>query len=198
MKRREIGGTGLIIAAALCAWAYQAIYGAYRAAARWRLLLYIGSPADSIASWFLVMAILTGAVGLLLLLPALIGRIPKRVPRRTVGWTLGVAAAAAVPYFGLMLLFAGLGAFGTGDTMKIVAADGTSVLVTQDGFDGDGVVLYTQHDEYHYKRVRDAPEISGWPRLKDQECRLESAGGGELQLTCGEQTVMVVPEEAGE
>lgn len=106
-----------------------------------------------------------------------------------------MAAAAAVPYFGLMFLFAALGAFGIGDTTKIVAADGTSVLVSQDGFDGDSVVIYAEHDEYHYKRVRDAPEISGWPRVKDQGCRLDTADDA-LQLICGEKAVAVEQAEA--
>jgi hypothetical protein len=83
-----------------------------------------------------------------------------------------------------MFLFAALDAFGIGDTVKIGAADGTSVLVSQDGFDGDIVTIYTQHDALHYKRVQDAPEISTWPRVKDQDCQLESTGG-ELQLICG-------------
>ncbi|MGX9901663.1 hypothetical protein ACW0JT_20495 [Arthrobacter sp. SA17] len=159
------------------------------------LLLYIGIPGDSVASWFLVVALLSGAVGLSLLLTGLIGRIPKKIPRRTASWIAGMAPAAAVPYVGLMFVFAALGASGIGDTVKIVAADGTSVLVSQDGFDGDSVDIYTEHDELHYKRVRNAPEISGWPRVKDQNCRLDTSGG-ELQLLCGDQTLVVVPEEA--
>jgi hypothetical protein len=93
-----------------------------------------------------------------------------------------------------MFLFAALGAFGIGDAVKITAADGQSVLVTQDGFDGDTVDIYTQHDELHYKRVRSAPEISGWPRVKDQNCRLDSAGD-ELRLICGEKRLVVEEEE---
>lgn len=195
MKRREIWGIALIAAAALCAWADHVIYEAYRAAARDDLLLYIGMPADSISSWFRIVALLSGAVGLLLLLPALIGRISRKVPRRIVGWTTGLAAVAALPYFGLMFVFATLGAFGIGDTTKIVAADGTSVLVSQDGFDGDSVVIYAEHDEHHYKRVRDAPEVSGLPRVKDQNCRLDSAGH-EPHLICRDKRLVVVPEEA--
>ncbi|WP_455834090.1 hypothetical protein [Pseudarthrobacter siccitolerans] len=163
---------------------------AYRAAAREDLLLHIGVPADSIAFRFLVVALLAGTVGLWLL----IRRIPKKALHHIIGWSTVAAAAAAVPAYGLMLLFAAFGSFGVGETVKIVAADGTSVLVTQDGFDGDTVVIYTQHDEFHYRFARDAPEISGWPRVKDQNCRLDTAGG--LQLICGEKTVMVVPEEA--
>jgi hypothetical protein len=194
MKHSEAWGTALILLAAPCAWAYQAINEADWAGAREGMLLYIGIPADSIANWFLIAALLSGAVGLLLLVPALIGRIHRKVPRRIVGWTTGVAAVAAVPYFGLMFLFAALGAFGIGDAVKITAADGQSVLVTQDGFDGDTVDIYTQHDELHYKRVRSAPEISGWPRVKDQNCRLDSAGD-ELRLICGEKRLVVEEEE---
>jgi hypothetical protein len=192
LKRREIWGTALLVAAALSAWADHAIYEAYRAAAREDLLLYIGMPADSISSWFRIAALLSGGAGLSLLLPTLISRVPRKVPRRTAGWITGVTAAAAVPFFGLMFLFAALGAFGIGDTVKIVAADGTAVLVSQDGFDGDIVTVYTQHDALHYKRVLDTPEISTWPRVKDQSCRLDSAGG--LTLTCGTKTVVVDQE----
>lgn len=157
MRRREVQGTALIIVAALCTWAGHAIYAAYRAAAREGLLLYVAIPADSIASWLRIAALLAGAAGLSLLLPALIRRISKKVLRRIAGWTTGAAAAAAVPYLGLMFVFAVLGAFGIGDTVKITAAAGQSVLVTQDGSEGDSVDIYMQHDEYHYKRVRDAP-----------------------------------------
>jgi hypothetical protein len=70
------------------------------------------------------------------------------------------------------------------------------VLITQDGFDGDTVVIYTEHDEYHHRRVRDTPEISTWPRVKDQNCRLDSEGG-KMQLSCGDKTLTVVPGDAG-
>lgn len=70
------------------------------------------------------------------------------------------AAVATLPFVGIMFLFAYFGAFGLGDTVKVIAADGQSVLITQDGFDGDSVEIYTEHDEHHYKPVRSAPEIS--------------------------------------
>lgn len=196
MKRREIWGTALIGVAAPCAWANHTISEAYWAAEREGLLLYMAIPADSIASWFMIVAILAGAAGVLLVLTALVSRIPRTVPRRIIGWSTGVAAAAAVPYFGLVFLFAALGAYGINETVKVTATDGQSVLVTQDGFDGDTVHIYTEHDELHYKRVRNAPELSGWPRVKDQNCRLEAAAGEELRLKCGDKTLMVVPEEA--
>lgn len=194
--RREIWGTVLIITAALCASAAQVIMDAFRAAAQKDLLLYIGVPASSIAYRFLVVALVSGAVGLWLLIPPLIRRIPRKSLRHIIGWSTAAAVAAAVPAFVLMLLFGAFGSFGVGDTVKVKAADGTSVLVSQDGFDGDSVVIYTQHDEFHYKRVRDAPEIAGWPRVKDRNCSLDSAGH-ELHLICGDKSLAVVPEEAG-
>lgn len=190
MNRREIWGSAFLAVAALAAWADRAIDEAYGAAARENLLLYAGTPADSIAAWFLIVALLSGAIGLALLLPALISRLPRKLVRRIIGWTTAVAAAAAVPYVGVVYVFAYLGAVGIGDTVKVVAADGQSVLVTQDGFDGDSVDIYSPHDRLHYKWARSAPEISGWPRVKDRDCHLNT-GGGELLLTCGATTLVV-------
>ncbi|MFF1253534.1 hypothetical protein ACFVYC_13675 [Pseudarthrobacter sp. NPDC058329] len=194
MKRREIWGSALIVAASLCAWADTAINEAFWAAARQGLLLYAGIPGDAIAAWFRIAALFLAASGLLLLLPALIGRVPRNVPRRVIGWTTTVVAAAASPFIGIILLFTLLSAFGIGDTAKITAADGQSVLITQDGFDGDIVEIYTEHDGLHYKQVRRASEISTWPRVKDQNCRLNTADN-KLQLLCGDKTVAVEPND---
>lgn len=183
-------GAALIAVAALAAWAFHALNEAYWAAARERTLLYAGIPAGSIASWFLMAALLSGAAGLVLLLPALIARVPRKVARRVTGWAAALAALAALPFAGVILVVAYLGAFGAGDTVKVVAADGQAVLVTQDGFDGDSVDIYRMQDEFHYKWARSAPEIAGWPRVKDQDCHLDTADG-ELLLTCG-PTVLVV------
>lgn len=101
-----------------------------------------------------------------------------------------MAAAAASPFICIILLFTLLSAFGIGDTVKVTAADGQSVLITQDGFDGDIVEIYTEHDELQYKRVRNATEISTWPRVKDQNCRLDTADN-KLQLLCGYAAVAV-------
>lgn len=144
----------------------------------------------------LVEALLSGAAGLSVLLPAIIRRIPKKVVRRTVGWTTGVAAAVAVPFFCLMFFFAALSAFGINDTVKIVAADGQSVLITQDGFDGDIINVYTEHHAFRYKLVRNNPEIPTWPRVKDQNCQLDTADS-KLQLLCGDKTVTVEQDDPG-
>ena len=76
MRRREIWGAALLTVAALAAWADHAIDAAYWAAAREDLLLYAGIPGDSIASWLRIIALLSGAVGLFLMLPAL--KPPRR------------------------------------------------------------------------------------------------------------------------
>lgn len=196
MKRREIWGSALIVAASLCAWADTVINEAFWAAGRQGLLLYVGIPGDSIAAWFRIVALFLAATGLLFLLPVLIGRVPRKVTRRVIGWTTTVAAAAGSPFIGIIFLFTLLSACGIGDTVKVTAADGQSVLITQDGFDGDLVEIYTEHDRLHYKRVRGALEISRWPRVKDQNCRLDTADN-KLQLLCGDKTVAVEQDDPG-
>ncbi|WP_426767027.1 hypothetical protein ACP3TD_09575 [Pseudarthrobacter sp. 1G09] len=94
-----------------------------------------------------------------------------------------------------MFLFAAFGAFGVSDTMKITAVDGQSVLVTQDGFDGEAVDIYTEYDAYHYQWVRSVPELSGGPRVKDLDCQLGSTDGV-LRLTCGNTALVVDLEDA--
>ena len=183
----------LAVSAALAAWIYWVVDEAFWSARREHLLLYAGFPTDSVASWFLVLTFLAGAAALLLLVPALIGRIQRKAPRRVIGWAAAVMAAAAAPYLGAVFVVACIGSAGIGDTVKVVGADGQSVLITQDGFDGDAVDIYTERDALHYKRVRDAAELSGWPRVKDRNCRLDTVHDG-LQLTCGDKVLMVEPE----
>lgn len=100
MSRREICGAVLIAVAVLAGWADAEVDTADRAAPAQDLLLYVGVPGTSIAYWLLMVAFLTGAAGLLLVIPALIRRIPQKIRRRTVGWTTTLAAAAAAPHFG--------------------------------------------------------------------------------------------------
>lgn len=104
---------------------------------------------------------------MVLFVPALIRRIRRKWIRRTVGWTSALASAAATPFVGLLFFFAVLVAAGSGDYVKVVALDGQSVLITQDDFDGDVVNIFTEHDDFTYKFGREAPELTGWPRVKD-------------------------------
>jgi hypothetical protein len=189
MRRREIWGAALIAVAALAGFGSHGANEVVREAAGRHLVIYIGVPGSSIVYPLLVLVFLAGAAGTLLLAPSLISRIPRDWVRRTVGWTLALAAAAAAPFLGLTFFFAVLLAAGSGDYVKVVAPDGRSVLVTQDDFDGDMVDIYTERDELHYKRFRSAPEIAGWPRVRDQDCRLETANG--LHLVCGATTLEI-------
>jgi hypothetical protein len=45
-----------------------------------------------------------------------------------------------------------------------------------------------------YKWARTAPELSGWPRVIDQECQLDAAEAG-LRLVCGDKTVEIDVQE---
>lgn len=190
VNRRVIWGAGFLAFAAFAMWANHATKEADLAASRDGLLLYAGIPGHSIAAWFLIVALLGGTAGPVLLIPALIAKIPRKLPRRIIGWTSLVAAAAAVPYVGILSILAYTGVYGMGDSLRIVAPDGQSVIVTQDDFDGDSVDIYIPNDDFHYKWVRSAPEISGWPRVEDQDCHLDSADGV-LRLTCGSKTVVI-------
>ncbi|ACL40083.1 hypothetical protein Achl_2115 [Pseudarthrobacter chlorophenolicus A6] len=190
MKRREVWGVALLLAAAVITGGGLWLHAADGAAAGQGLLLYIGVRASNVVYGLMIVASLVAAAGLILVVPSLIGRIPRKVLRRTVGWTTGLAAAAALPFLGIVLIFAILGAVGIGDDVKVAAADGQSVLLVQDGFDGDAVDIYTPHDSLHYKWSRRADELGGWPRVKDQDCQLHSDATG-LHLTCGAQTVTI-------
>jgi hypothetical protein len=117
------------------------------------------------------------------------------MPRHIVGWIAAAASAAALLPDGALLLFAVVGSFGPLNIVKLAAEDGTAVLVAQGGFDGDTVAIYTERDEYHYRYSRDASEISGWPRVKDRDCRWVGAGP-ELRLLCGGKALMVYPDPA--
>jgi hypothetical protein len=64
VNRREIWLAASLAVAALAGCANRAIDEAYWAAAREDLLLYIGIPGDSIAAWFLIGGLLSGAVAL--------------------------------------------------------------------------------------------------------------------------------------
>lgn len=195
MKRREFWGVALLAGATVVAGCGFAVDSADRAAADQGLLLYVGVRASTITYRLMILASFLAAAGLVLLIPSLIGRISRKVLRRTVGWATALTAAAALPYLGITLIFAFLGAVGIGDDVKVVATDGTNVLVSQDGFDGDSVDIYTEHDEYHYKWVHRAYELGGgWPRVKDQNCRVEAAAAGS-RLTCGGTSVDVGQEE---
>lgn len=190
MKRREVWGAALALAAALIGWGGGSLAGAAAAAAGQSLILFVAVPVASVGAWLRVLALLVGAAGLILLVPALLRRIRRRKLRLATAWTTGLAAAGAVPYLALFLFFAILAAAMASAYVKVDAPGGQSVLITQDHFDGDSVDIYTRHDDTHYRRNRSAPELAGWPRVEDQNCSLVAVGD-ELQLSCSSGTVVI-------
>ncbi|MET4059437.1 hypothetical protein ABIB35_000968 [Arthrobacter sp. UYP6] len=66
------------------------------------------------------------------------------------------------------------------------------MVLTQDGYDGDNVSVYTEHGSFHYVYNREAGELSGFPRVKDQACELITSEGT-LLLTCETGTVSIDP-----
>ena len=190
MSRREGWGAAFIVAAALAGWGGSAVSEAARVAANSHLILFVAVPAECIGAWLLATALLAAATGVGLLAPSLIRRIRRRRLRLAAAWTAGLAAAAAVPYFALLLFLAFLAAVVSADYVKVEAADGQSVLIIQDQFDGDSVDIYVRHDDTHYGWSRSAPTLAGWPRVKDQNCRLGTVGDG-LQLACESGTLAI-------
>lgn len=194
MRRREGWGIFLTAMAALAFWWGTVVWAApaVDAAGRRLLFFFLGVPEESITGWIQVISVIGGAIGLLLLVPALIRRIRQRWLRRTFGWVAGAGATLAVPYLALVFVFALLSAIGISDYVRFEAADGRSVLVSQDGFDGDVVEIYTEYDDFHYLENRRANEISGFPRVKNRDCQL-AAKEARLLLTCDADTVAIDP-----
>jgi hypothetical protein len=189
MRRREIWGSALLIfAAAIYGWV-TFYFSAYSLAPDGqRLIFFWGIPGDSIVGLTYLVGGLGGFSGLLLLLPSLIRRVPLRWLRVTTGWASAVAAVAAAPFVGLLMLYSLMLCSGT--TVHEVAPDGRSIIVTQDQFDGDGVGIYTEFDAFHYRWYREAPELSGPRTISSEDCRLESSGEA-LVLRCGAGTVTI-------
>ena len=183
MSRRGGWGAALMAAAALLGWSGTALSEAATVAASTNLILFIGVPAECIGAWLLVMALVAGSAGTAILVPFLIRRIRRRKARLAAAWAAGLAGAVAVPYLAHLLFFAFLAAAASADYVKVEAADGQSVIITQDQFDDETVDIYVRHDDTHYLWSRSAPELAGWPRVKDRNCRLDPIGGG-LQLAC--------------
>ena len=194
MKRIEGLGLGLAAAATLAIWLANVILArpATQVAGRHIILHFFGFSRQSICGWVILIGLLGGALGLALLTTGLIGRIPKVRVRETSGWIAFSLAALVSPLLALSLFFAFLIAAGIGDQTRFEADDGQSVVLTQDGYDGDSVSVYTEHGSFHYVYNRRAGELSGFPRVKDQACEL-IASEGTLLLTCETGTVTINP-----
>jgi uncharacterized membrane protein YhaH (DUF805 family) len=194
VRRREVWGTALTSSAALAFWWATVVWAAPTTddAGRPVLFFFLGVSKDLVTGSIQIMSLIGGAIGLLLLVPALIRRIRRGWLRQTSGLIACAGAALALPCLALVFLFALLGALGFRDYVEFQAADGRSVLVTQDGFDGDIVLIYTKYDDFHYVQNRQATELSAFPRVKNRDCQL-AAVDTQLVLTCGTETVSVDP-----
>lgn len=194
MTRREAWGAALIAVGVLAFWWATAIWAvpAQDSAGRQVVFFYQGVSGSAITGWIQLVSLLGSAVGSIMLASALIGRIRRRRLRRSVGWAACAVAILAAPYLAVVVLFAYLAAMGIGDDVELTAATGQSVLVTQDGFDGDVVVIYTKYDRLHYVMHSRADELAGFPRVKDRDCHLVDLDG-RLRLTCGADSVIINP-----
>lgn len=192
MTRREFWGVALIAVDVLAFWWATAIWAAPAedSAGRQVVFFYQGVSGSAITGWIQLVSLLGGTVGSILVASGLIGRIRQRGLRRGLGWVACAAAILAAPYLAVVVLFAYLGAVGIGDDVELTTADGQSVLVTQDGFDGDVVEIYTKYDQFHYVMNRRADELAGFPRVKDRDCHLVALDG-RLRLTCGADSVII-------
>jgi hypothetical protein len=148
-----------------------------------------GASGEAVRARTQRVAIIAGVLGLLILMPALLRRIPRRGLRLTAGWASVACAILAVPYLALMF-FAALFISSVTDYTRFEAGDGQSVVVTQDGFDGDSVSIYTEHDDTHYVFAQQPSDLTGLPRVKDRSCYL-AADDGQLLLTCGTDTTRI-------
>jgi hypothetical protein len=193
MRNREIWGLVLLIfAAALYGWVTFFFSAHPLAADGQRLIFFWGIDGDAVVGLTDVVGGLVGCAGLLLPLPSLIRRVHPRWLRVTTGWAAAVAAVAAVPFVGMFLLVGVILSFGT--SVREVAPDGRSIVVSQDQFDGDVVHIYTEFDAFHYRWYREAPELSGPRTITSESCRLESSGEA-IVLSCGAGAVTIHPDQ---
>lgn len=192
MTRREGWGAALVVAAVFAFWWATVIWPAPAsdAAGRQVVFFYRGVSSSAVTGWIQLVSLLGGAVGLCLLVSSLIDRIRQRWLRRSLGWSACAAFILVAPYLAVVVMVAYLGAAGIGDDVELKAPSGESVLVTQDGFDGDVVTIYTRYDEFHYVMRGSADELAGFPRVKDRDCHLVTMDSS-LRLTCGEDSVTI-------
>lgn len=134
----------------------------------WAVLFLVAASAASLV---------TAGLGLRLVL----GKIRNGYVRAACGVVGGVAWLAAACYLGLICMFA-LWGVGWGGTHTVVTAeDGTRLMVTQDGFDGDSVQLYEPLTPWSWARRSDLMAVD--PR--SGPCSLHVIGPDLLGLSCG-------------
>lgn len=195
IKRAEAAGAALLAGSALAYWTgYTTLTGRnVDASGRHMIFHFFGLSREMISGGVVILSLAAGAVGLVLLARGLIGRIRTAWIRQAAGWTTAAAGLLALPA-PAMMAFIVLSSVGlAGDQVRVEADDGRSVVLTQDGFDGDRVDVYTRQGPFTYVRTGPADGLSSFPRVKDRDCALDSADEGSLLLTCGTETVAISP-----
>lgn len=148
-------------------------------------VIYFGMGHTS--TWWSVMCLLLGsgaavlAAGLALRL--MLGAVRNRAVRILVGVVGGVAFIAAGLYLGLICFFQLLGAGLEGSQTLVAADDGTTLMITQDGFDGDSVAFYRPGNGVEWIRLPERATLD--PR--EGPCTIDVIGSSTSVLTCGEQ-----------
>ena len=148
------------------------------------LLLVVFGMAEPRISFVLFLLGGPAAVtALSLLIPPLVRRVRTIWARRIVASSVVLAAAAAglmwLLLLGILLLSAG-----ARDYLTVRSADGQTVIVSQDNFDGDLVSLWVPHSTFFYQPTNGGNELSGSEAVMQGDCELDRSGNN-LLLTCG-------------
>jgi hypothetical protein len=154
------------------------------------LLLVVFGMAEPWISF--VLFLLGGPVAvtaLSLLIPPLLRRVRTIWARRILASSVVLAAIAAGLVWLLLLGVLFLSA-GARDYLTVRSAEGQTVIVSQDNFDGDMVSLWVPHSTFFYRPTDAGDELSGSEAVMQGDCALESSGNN-LLLTCGSTLVPI-------
>ena len=141
-----------------------------------------------------VLSGLTAAVGLVLLVPPMIRRIPHRWVRRLSGTLATLTLVASAALWLLFLLHFFTMALLSAHYTKVSTEDGQSVVVRSGVIDPSTYSVYTQRSTYIYEPHSEGRMSTNFPGtgstkpFKSDLCVLET-NDADLLLTCGEVIV---------
>lgn len=192
--RREGWGLALIAFALLSFWWAAEGWENWGPASDEGVLVFyfLGLSQESARGWLFIASAVAAPVALLFLVPPLVGRVRRRVLRLAVGWMAALAVLLALAVFVLTFIFGFAFAVGITDYVHFRSEDGTSLLVSQDGFDGDSVGFYTKYDTFHYVGASAVNSPSDMGRIANLDCQL-TRSAELLHLTCGSDVVEIDP-----
>jgi hypothetical protein len=190
-RKRVVGGLILVVVAAGLGTGVHAGSTWSVEAGPGRLVFFV------LSGWQLLLVAhvisgLAAATALALLIPLLIRKISRVRVRRLAAVTAVLGAvAAAVPW---LFYFAGIGLNVASAThTKVAAGDGRSVIVGQSGFDRRDYVVYSHEALLLWKKSAAGKSVSDV--FNPDACTVATgvAGGADLQLTCGADSILVPP-----